>query len=155
MRYEPADILKAICLFLMPIDHFRDFFSNTVIVANDMLNMPIGLYLFRSLSICGALAFNFTAGMSIAFVMSKSNFAESGRLTLPKRDLILVALDIILDYPLFWGKFGISFSALSSLGIAMIVLAIIIPYREKFVACLAAGITIFYNFLPFFPKLDA
>jgi uncharacterized membrane protein len=138
----------------MPIDHFRDFFLKNIIVSNDMLSLPAGLYIFRSISIWGAIAFNFTAGMSIAFVMQKNNFFKTNRIELARRGLILIMLDTLFVFPVFFGKIGILIMTLSSLGVSMIVLAFVIPYGKKFILFLAAGLILFNNLLPFLPVID-
>lgn len=155
MRYAPSDIIKAVCLLLMPVDHFRDFFCRDVIASNDMTGMALGLYLFRSVTIWGAIAFNFTAGMSIAFVMGKTAFDPRARTDLAKRGLVLIVLNVLVAYPLLHQHVAIGLSVLTSLGVSMIVIAYAIPRGGRFLSALAVGIYALHTALPFFPALDA
>lgn len=134
-RIESIDLLKGLVMVIMALDHTRDYFHNAAYLFDpnnpDMTTVPI--FFTRWITNYCAPVFCFLAGLSAFFVGRRKNTKELSVFLL-KRGLWLVFIELtIVNFawyfdPLFRTP---GLLVIWSLGISMLVLAILVhlPYK--------------------------
>lgn len=152
-RVHSLDLLKGIILLLMALDHTRDYFHASAFLF-DPLNpeqTTWATYLTRWITHFCAPAFSFLAGVSAFFVARKKSGSELS-MFLFKRGLWLVFIQqTIIQFAWYFSpKMNwIELDVIASLGISMMVLALLVHTSRAFILGLSLLMIFGHNMLDF------
>ena len=152
-RVQSLDVLKGIILLLMALDHTRDYFHESAFIFlpldPDQTNWPT--YLTRWVTHFCAPTFSLLAGISAFFVSRRKSNRELS-LFLFKRGLWLIIIEQTLlqfawnfNPKMNWVDLGV----ISSLGISMISLGILVHARQGFILAFSLALILGHNLLDF------
>jgi uncharacterized membrane protein len=150
-RVDALDVVRGLVMVVMALDHVRDYVSN---VAFDPVNMTLtwpALFFTRWITHFCAPAFSLFAGTGAFLSLARGKTPESLARFLASRGLFLIALEFfVLRFVWLFNLWPIGFVAtLWSLGVAMLVLALLVKMRlgpwtiGAFGAVLVAGHNVF------------
>src|SRR6187200_1966309 len=96
-RIESIDLLKGLVMVIMALDHTRDFFHQSLNLANltDPANTTVFIYVTRWITHFCAPAFSFLAGIS-AFMVGKRKTKNELSVFLLKRGLWLACIELTI-----------------------------------------------------------
>jgi uncharacterized membrane protein len=146
-RLDALDVVRGLVMVVMALDHVRDYVSN---VPFDPVNLTLtwpALFFARWVTHFCAPAFSFFAGTGAFLSLARGKTPESLARFLATRGLFLIALEFfVLRFVWMFNLWPVGFLAtLWSLGIAMLVLALLVKMRlgpwkvAAFGAVLVAG----------------
>ena len=152
-RVQSLDVLKGIILLLMALDHTRDYFHESAFIFfpldPEQTNWPT--YLTRWITHFCAPTFSLLAGISAFFVSKKKSNGELS-VFLFKRGLWLIIIEQTLlqfawnfNPKMNWVDLGV----ISSLGISMIFLGILVHARQGFILVFSLALIFGHNLLDF------
>lgn len=136
-RIESVDLLKGLVMVVMALDHVRDYFHYSAFMFDpaDPTQSNLPIFFTRWITHFCAPAFSFLAGLS-AFMVGKRKTKNELSVFLLKRGLWLVFIELtIVGFAWYFDVQFRTFSLLViwSLGISMMVLAVLIYLPRKFV----------------------
>ena len=156
-RVDALDVVRGLVMVVMALDHVRDYVSN---VAFDPVNMTLtwpALFYTRWITHFCAPAFSFFAGTGAFLSLSRGKTPESLARFLATRGLFLIALEFfVLRFVWMFNLWPVGFLAtLWSLGIAMLVLALLVRLRlgPWSIAAFGAALVVGHNTFDFVDKL--
>jgi len=155
-RIESIDILRGIVMVIMALDHVRDFFHVTANTADplDIEYYSLPLYFTRWITHLCAPTFIFLSGTSIYLQSLRKTSRELGLFVI-KRGLWLIFVEsFIMTFAWsFNPKFAIIplFSIITTIGISMVVLGVLLLLKTPYKMLLALGgiIVLGHNILDF------
>ncbi len=132
-RLKSIDLLRGIAMILMPLDHIRDFLSNSIYSPFDLNHTTPGLFFTRFLVNFCAPIFIFLAGTSMYLWESKGIAKNKVSFFLFTRGLLLIFLEFTLIRTVWAFNFDLSFELgqiFWAIGWSMIALSFLIklPY---------------------------
>ena len=152
-RVISIDILRAIVMILMVLDHTRGSWNGgTGINPTDLVNTYPALFFTRWITHFCAPIFVILTGMS-AYI-SKKNNSKSNKLCfslLVKRGLLLILLELTV-LSIFWG--GTVLQVIWVIGVSMIILSILQFFPSRLVGILGLLLITFHNLIPEFNSSD-
>jgi len=156
-RVDALDVLRGAIIVVMALDHVRDYVTNVPFDPVDMSQTFPALFFTRWFTHFCAPGFSFFAGTAAFLSLSRGKTPESLARFLASRGLFLIALEFfVLRFVWLFNLWPVGFIAtLWSLGVAMLVLALLLKLRlptgaiAVFGAVLVAG----HNAFDFVDKL--
>lgn len=130
-RVDALDVVRGFVIVVMALDHVRDYVSNVPFDPTDLARTWPGLFFTRWITHFCAPAFSFFAGTGAFLSLSRGKTPESLSRFLATRGLFLIALElVVLRFVWFFNLWPIAVVAtLWSLGVAMLVLALLVKMR--------------------------
>jgi uncharacterized membrane protein len=130
-RVEALDVVRGLVMVVMALDHVRDYVTNIPFDPVDMANTFPALFFTRWFTHFCAPGFSFFAGTGAFLSLSRGKTPESLARFLASRGLFLIALEFfVLRFVWLFNLWPLGFLAtLWSLGIAMLVLALLVKLR--------------------------
>jgi uncharacterized membrane protein len=144
-RVTSIDILRGLVMIIMALDHTRDFFHRTAMVADplDPATTTTALYFTRWITHFCAPIFVFLSGLS-AYLSSRNKTKNETSIFLLKRGIWLIIVELtIVAFGLTFNPFFnfIILQVIWAIGCSMIILGILV--RISYTAILVAGILLF------------
>ena len=149
-RVHAIDVVRGLAMVIMALDHIREFWTPTLVRAEDVAHASVLLFFTRWITHFCAPSFVFLAGTSVFLYQQKQG--DKGRVSrfLLTRGLWLVALEImVVNFLLQWGAFNlILLQVIWAIGWGMVVLAGLIWLPRGVTAALALLVMLGHNALP-------
>ncbi len=156
-RVDALDVLRGLAMVVMALDHVRDYVSNVPFDPVDMTATWPALFFTRWITHFCAPAFSFLAGTGAFLSLSRGKTPESLARFLASRGLFLIALEFfVLRFVWMFNLWPIGVLAtLWSLGVAMLVLALLVRMRlgPWTIAAIGAVLVAGHNALDFVDRL--
>jgi uncharacterized membrane protein len=132
-RIKSIDFLRGIVMILMPLDHIRDFMSNSLYSPTNISHTTVGLFFTRYLANYCAPIFIFLAGTSMYLWHQKIQSTKKVSAFLFSRGLFLILLELTIIRTVWAFNFDLNFELCQifwAIGFSMIFLSVIIylPY---------------------------
>jgi len=148
-RVQAIDIVRGLVMVIMALDHAREFFSPTLVRAEDVAQASGPLFLTRWVTYFCAPAFVFLAGASIYLYQQKQPDRHRVSRFLLLRGLWLVVLEVlVISLLLHWDYHLILLQVIWVIGWSMVALAGLIWLPRWLLAALALVILAGHNLLP-------
>lgn len=130
-RVDALDVVRGAVIVVMALDHVRDYVSNVGFDPTDVSRTWPGLFFTRWITHFCAPAFSFLAGTGAFLSLSRGKSPGSLSRFLATRGLFLIALELfVLRFVWFFNLWPMAFvGTLWSLGVAMLVLALLVKLR--------------------------
>ncbi|HEY3350421.1 MAG TPA: heparan-alpha-glucosaminide N-acetyltransferase domain-containing protein [Thermoanaerobaculia bacterium] len=130
-RIDALDVVRGLVMVVMALDHVRAYVSSVPFDPVDMARTYPALFTTRWITHFCAPAFSFLAGTGAFLSLSRGKTPESLACFLASRGLFLIALEfVVLRFVWLFNLWPMGFLAtLWSLGIAMLVLALLVRMR--------------------------
>ena len=150
-RIDSIDLLKGLVMVIMALDHVRDYFHYSAFIFDpgDPTKSTLPIFFTRFITHFCAPAFSFLAGTS-AYLASKKKTPNERSAFLVKRGIWLVFTE--MSIVIFAWTFNIHFpiiflSTIWSLGVSMIVLALLSRFSGKIILVFSLLIIFGHNLL--------
>ena len=132
-RIKSIDFLRGLVMILMPLDHVRDFLSNSLFSPTDLQHTTIALFFTRAVVNFCAPVFIFLAGLSMFILKSRGKTTKEISFFLFTRGLLLILFELTIIRTVWTFNFDLSFELLQifwAIGCCMIALSgiIFLPY---------------------------
>jgi uncharacterized membrane protein len=130
-RVEALDVVRGAIIVVMALDHVRDYVSNVAFDPVDLTQTWPGLFFTRWITHFCAPGFSFLAGTGAFLSLARGKTPESLARFLATRGLFLIALEFfVLRFVWLFNLWPLGiFATLWSLGVAMLVLALLVKLR--------------------------
>ena len=157
-RVDALDVVRGLVIVVMALDHVRDYVSSTGVDPVDLTQTWPGLFFTRWITHFCAPAFSFFAGTGAFLSLARGKTPASLARFLATRGLFLIAFEFfVLRFVWMFNLWPVGFLAtLWSLGIAMLVLALLVRLRFSpwTIAAFGAALVLGHNAFDFVDKLD-
>ena len=132
-RVDALDVVRGLIIVVMALDHVRDYVSSVPFDPVDMSRTWPELFFTRWITHFCAPGFSFFAGTGAFLSLSRGKTPESLARFLASRGLFLIVLEVlVLRFVWFFNLWPVAvFATLWSLGIAMLVLALLVKLRWR------------------------
>ena len=156
-RVDALDVVRGLIIVVMALDHVRDYVSSVPFDPVDMSRTWPELFFTRWITHFCAPGFSFFAGTGAFLSLSRGKTPESLARFLASRGLFLIVLEVlVLRFVWFFNLWPVAvFATLWSLGVAMLVLALLVKlrWRAPAIGIFGAVLVVGHNALDFVDKL--
>jgi uncharacterized membrane protein len=148
-RVQAIDVVRGLAMVVMALDHTREFWSPTLVRAEDVAQASILLFLTRWATYFCAPTFVFLSGASVYLYQQKQPSRAVVSRFLLSRGLWLVALEVlVINLIIHWNYQLVLLQVIWVIGWSMVALAGLIWLPRAVLAALALGIIAGHNLLP-------
>jgi uncharacterized membrane protein len=148
-RVQAIDVVRGLAMVVMALDHAREFWSPTLVRAEDVAQASVLLFLTRWATYFCAPTFVFLSGASIYLYQQKQLSRGLVSRFLLTRGLWLVALEVfVVNLIIHWDYSLVLLQVIWVIGWSMVALAGLIWLPRWLLAALALAIIVGHNALP-------
>jgi len=148
-RIKSIDFLRGLVMLLMPLDHVRDFLSNSLFSPTNLQHTTVALFFTRAIVNFCAPVFIFLAGLSMFILKSRGRSTKEISFFLFTRGLLLIFFELTIIRTVWTFNFDLSFELLQifwAIGCCMIALSAIIFLPYYLIAILSGLILLSSDF---------
>jgi len=148
-RAASIDLLRAVVMVLMALDHTRDFFGSTPFEPTDLDKTNAPLFFTRWITHYCAPVFVFLAGTAAWLSRGKKSDSELTRFLL-SRGVWLIFLEVVVITFLWSFRVPFTFTILQvfwAIGVSMLVLAAVVRLPVRFIAAIGVVIVVGHDAL--------
>jgi uncharacterized membrane protein len=147
-RLDSVDLLRGLVMVIMALDHTREFFTYVRTTPENLATANLAYFLTRWITHFCAPVFFFLAGTGAFLAASKGKKIGDVAAFLAKRGIWLVLLEFTLvDFGFSFAPGMIIAGVFYSIGICMIILALLVRLPIRWIAVIGVGTAVFHHLL--------